>query len=75
MFSDMYQTLLYYAQIWYIFNRIHSMDTSYKQGENTLSSPVWQLGAGNSINNGGLKLVLATSLRKFYDHHHDLVNW
>ena len=74
MFSDMYQTLSYYAQICYIFNTILSMVKSWKQGENTITSLVWWLGADNSINNDDLKLDLATSFREFYDHHHDLVD-
>jgi hypothetical protein len=48
------------------------MVKSWKQGENTITSLVWWLGADNSINNDDLKLDLATSFREFYDHHHDL---
>jgi hypothetical protein len=72
----MYQALLYYAQICYVFKTVRILSNVNEKiletAENTI--PFWRLGADNSINNGGLKLVLASSLRKFYDHHHDLVN-
>jgi hypothetical protein len=78
MFSDMYQALLYYAKICYIFKTVRILSNVNEQiletAEKYHNLTFLALGADNSINNGGLKLVLATLLRKFYDHHHDLVN-